>query len=436
MVFIGPERRTGAQDRRLGVTVGSILLLAVVAAAFAPRSLVTATVGLAFLHVTWMAKAGGLRCKWQVSDGPLAFCLLVTVASVGWSAAPWVTASSAAGLVGWCAVGWMATHAARCTAFPHTAHIAEGLWIGYLLAAVYLVVEAVSGQSLRIFAYNAFDVPRAWLRPETLYVWRGETLIAIREMDLTRSAVPVVLLMWPACLALRSATVKPNAALWQAALGGLGGVAVALLGNETAKVAFLASVLVFVAACCSGKWTGRVLTGVWVACCLAVVPTVLALYHAGMHEVAWLPFSARHRVVIWANIAEQIMQTPWWGTGAGLKPDGIVSTALPEEVARTFPPLANHAHSVFLQVWSDLGLVGATAFAIWGVAVLRTFQTWPSQVRSYALATFTAAMVMAGTSYGLWQHWFVAAYVLMVLALAYALRANETAGSHVFHDRR
>jgi O-antigen ligase len=156
---------------------------------------------------------------------------------------------------------------------------------------------------------------------------------------------------------------------------------------------------------------------------------VLAAYAAGLHRAAWLPFSAQARVVIWAHTAQQISAAPLFGAGIRAARQQEVLDALRVETAPgTIHQLTTeaHAHNVYLQVWYELGAVGALIGMIAGVLVLQTIGRLDDATRPWLLATFVACAVNAAFSFGLWQPWFMAAFAMVAvfgtLAATYAPR--------------
>jgi len=72
--------------------------------------------------------------------------------------------------------------------------------------------------------------------------------------------------------------------------------------------------------------------------------------------------------------------------------------------------LSTHAHNVYLQTWYELGLVGVTLLMLFGLSIVNAIKTLSLTVQPYAYATFTSAAVVAASSYGMWQIWFLAMF--------------------------
>ena len=195
----------------------------------------------------------------------------------------------------------------------------------------------------------------------------------------------------------------------------LAGVVILLAEHDTSKLAFVAGLSVFASAYVAARPTGRMVAVGWVIACLAVLPSALIVHRLDLHNAPWLPGSARHRIIIWNHTAEQVLNAPWLGVGArstyllGPRLEHEPITRPDEAFTRT---LSTHSHSIYLQTWFELGLVGATLLTVLGLAILQAIRSLAGSLQPYAYATFVSAAVMAASSYGMWQIWFVSMFGL------------------------
>ncbi len=124
-------------------------------------------------------------------------------------------------------------------------HMGEGLWIGLAVGLLYVLLEIVSDQAIKIWVYNALRLPPDMLQPARFFIWESGRVVAIHSDDLTRNAAPIPLLIWPALMA---AGALPTP-VWRPLVSGcvllLSAAAVLLGPNETAKLALLAGVAVY-----------------------------------------------------------------------------------------------------------------------------------------------------------------------------------------------
>jgi O-antigen ligase len=225
--------------------------------------------------------------------------------------------------------------------------------------------------------------------------------------------VPVTLFLWPAVMAARGTLTRRTGLVAAALIVLLGGADIMLAQHESSKLAFVAGLAVFAAAHVAGRFTGRIIATGWVIACLVVLPTALILHRLGMHDASWLQDSARHRIIIWDHTAQQVLKAPWFGVGArttyvlGPRLEREQGMRKDEPYQRT---LSVHSHSVYLQTWFELGLIGATLLCVVGLAILQAIGSLASRLQPYACATFVSAAVMAASSYGMWQIWFVSMF--------------------------
>lgn len=300
-------------------------------------------------------------------------------------------------------------------------HIARGLVWGLIAGIVYLFIEILSHQAIKLWVYNTLHIPKSWLRPPVFFKWNGDKLVSILSVDLTRNMAPLTLTVWGALLiAYRRWSGRAAVALFAAAV-----IVIMISEHETSKVAIVWSGLVFLLATRSLRWSGTLLRVSWVAACLAVIPATLALHRLDLQNSVWLQSSLRHRIIIWNHTAEETMKQPLFGIGAGMMyrmdPRGVV----PEE-GDEWTGASPHAHNAYLQTWFELGAIGAAILTLFGLAVLARIENFEEKARPFAHAAFAAAMAMAAASYGVWQSWFLALFEMSFIMFTVALRYAQT----------
>lgn len=304
-------------------------------------------------------------------------------------------------------------------------HMGEGLWLGFLLALFYLAVELATGQGIKIFLYNLAGLQPNDLAPPQFFQWSDGKLVAIVREDLTRNMAPLTLFLWPVVAAIMGSVTRRYAALAAVALVLASAVIVMVAWHETSKLAIVVGTLVFFAARYAPKLMVKVVAVAWVVTCLGVLPAALTAQRAGLHEASWLQASARHRIIIWNATAERALNSPFFGVGARttyfLGPS-LEKDIPPQEHVTLMRTLSTHAHNVFLQTWFELGLVGALLLSLFGVALVRAIGSLETALQPYALATFVTAAAMAGSSYSLWQYWFLAMFGLTAVCCRIGLQ--------------
>ena len=236
-----------------------------------------------------------------------------------------------------------------------------------------------------------------------------------------RSVDALPLLVWPACLAL---AVLGRA--WLGALfAGLFAIACFKLTASSATLGMLVSLVVFAASFISVKWVRRALSLATVLGFVLIVPLAIFAYEHGGTTSHWLKHSAQHRVEIWHFAAQRTLEQPLFGYGFNASrfvPNGdAISQFLPP--GQSLIPL--HPHDGFLQIWLELGAVGATITGALLLTGLRAIGKLPTASMRFALAGYAAGMIVASLAFGIWQSWWMA-------TLAFSAGAYKVIGTD--HD--
>jgi hypothetical protein len=294
----------------------------------------------------------------------------------------------------------------RSEPIENALHMGEGLWIGLAVGALYTTAEAGSGQAIKMFVYNALELGPDVLEPDRYFTWENGRLIAIHTDDLTRNAVPIPLLLWPALMA----AIALPAGFWRrlicATLLVLCFAAVFLATSEAAKLALLAGLVAYGMARMSTALARYTLSAAWLVASLAIVPLARLARSLDLHHADWLFRSAQIRVTQWSEIAQLFAQSPYFGIGANMT--YVTQPIMHEGPAAPWigTPIP-HPHSVYLQIAYELGLIGSALLAAFGVMMLAKIARLDTVQRPFAFALFAAAAVQIGFSYNQWQIWFM-----------------------------
>ena len=276
---------------------------------------------------------------------------------------------------------------AMSAAWPLVARRSDFRWLilGLLCAAALMVFEKSAGMPLHALVHA-----------------RGEA------WDLKRSAIPPVLLLWPAlayCASCRRWLLA--AGLVVAALVGIvvahsgapglglglaaAGVCLALLAPRVAVGVFGVVLLGLIVA---GPWTGTLAS---------------RLLPAGT-ETALSEEHAAHRLRIWTAFEERAHDRPLLGHGyntsfkVSVAPrPGAVAPGPDDEVM-----LDIHPHNIFLQFWVELGVLGGLAAA--AVSAFMLSRMWRLSAAALAPRLGLLASVVGVGLVGLsaWQAWWLA----------------------------
>jgi O-antigen ligase len=414
------------------ILVATVLLVAVVGSLVSARTIPFLFAGYVAAHVTMAVGRGSLpaiRLKPNELHWSFGLLLLWSLVTLSWSADAahglLKVLIAMALLLASTVVAALVTGEAR----TNLLRMAEGLWLGLAIGLGYFLIETLSDQSIKIWIYNSLGLRPGDLKPPGFFTWENGKLVSILAKDLTRNTAPIPLLVWAGMLAVRGSQPAFGWRVIGIGLGALAMAAVAVSQHETSKIAMVIGVVVWTLATLSPRWTPRLIGAGWLSCTLAIVPASLLLHRLDLHNAAWVPPTAQHRIIIWNHTAEQTLARPILGVGAHatyrLGPETAQRTvnAPDEHYQRT---LSRHAHNVYLQTWFELGAVGAMLLALVGLAMLRILARQREALRPLGYATFACGTVIAGASYGMWQIWYMALFAFAITMFVVAARAFET----------
>ena len=172
---------------------------------------------------------------------------------------------------------------------------------------------------------------------------------------------------------------------------------------------------------------GLALMGALAAFWMLAAPWVMLLLRAPMERwIETAPASWGMRVQVWTYAADKITLHPILGWG-------LESSRHFDEVRAyrdfTYDAIPLHPHSISLQIWLELGLVGALlATAVIVLVTRAAIKTLAPHNVAAAAASASAAVLWLGwnLSYGAWQEWYLA-LTFIAAAAALALRRSGDA---------
>lgn len=289
-------------------------------------------------------------------------------------------------------------------------------WAGVsaLALAVLLAIEGWSG-----------GIFRAHLSPQPNALFN--------RISAARGGFILVLIAFPAAVILwRARGVR-----WAAALLALTGVATVGLWVQSNIVAFAAGFAAFAAALKFPDTTLKAVVWLLIFAIPASPFIAASISFIGLENFADLPPSWLQRLVAWRAAAQEIAAAPLFGHGVdyarAMAAEGrcvFVSgvEVAPELGARfaelcpqrpdglTMERMPLHPHNLFLQVWLELGMLGAglmaaTIFAFSRIAPSRIAPRKMSPKAAAAWAgLLAAALVYAAFEWSIWQVWRIAAF--------------------------
>jgi len=284
-----------------------------------------------------------------------------------------------------------------------------GFPIGVLCAGLFCVFELYTNGVL----YNA---------------WRGTDPAKYNPSVVNRATVSFILLLAPAlCFLGLSSCSRTQKRLIQILFLLVTIVMACMTQSQSAHLALLTiAILWFGFLVFRLKAAQYTLMALMCAGILAGPWLVQFLYDTAaehLHTMPWFANAyAADRLEIWDFVARKALENPLYGFG-------IEATRHIEQfdTPMRYTPLDHvlHPHNAVLQVWIEFGLVGALGLCAAVILILRSiFKLENEQSQRLCLSVFIAAFVMACTSYGLWQGWWLGLFT-MVVALCGHLTAQQ-----------
>lgn len=132
--------------------------------------------------------------------------------------------------------------------------------------------------------------------------------------------------------------------------------------------------------------------------------------------------SAGARLDLWYAVSHKVLDSPLYGYGL----EGARSiTDWAVEFVYFNGNSVPHPHNGVLQIWLELGLIGALLAALIWVLVTRKVRWFRSADQPALIAGLGAFLVVLSVSHGLWQSWWLnAAFGVAALTLLFARRAS------------
>ena len=301
------------------------------------------------------------------------------------------------------------------------AALAPGLWTreaaarwlcaGLILAAGLILVEAL------------------WSPPLPL-----RRLVRAREYlpDLKRSATPLAVLVFPALALLAPVSERwgPRARLAGLAVVVAAAAAIALAQSGSAMLGLAVGLAVWALALLAPRLAAVTFAAAALAT-LILAPLLAPIMAHARGDFAFLErFHANHRLSIWRAFGERVWERPLLGHGFGASDKVWALPRADGEFDMTGRLVLEnlHPHSQPLQIWVELGALGALLAAL--VVILLALRLMRDEPRRAAprLGALAAAFATAIASFGAWQAWWIA--VLGLAAIFFAVERARARGAN------
>ncbi|USQ94412.1 O-antigen ligase family protein [Caulobacter sp. RL271] len=228
----------------------------------------------------------------------------------------------------------------------------------------------------------------------------------------------LALLFWP-CARLMGSWGARSRYLAITALALMTLITAHLTGADAPVAALLLGGLAWLGVRTLGKPVVRVLIALISA--LFIFAPMVVLWGVRSGLFAWLhamlPPSWDHRLDIWAFAANQIVEHAL--RGWGIDASRVFGNAIPL-----------HTHNAALQLWLELGALGAAMAAAFFAWILYRILGWTEiDRRDGAMATgsLVAYVVIGALSFGVWQEWWLALGAIAVIACGIAQKSSAPA---------
>lgn len=241
------------------------------------------------------------------------------------------------------------------------------------------------------------------------------------------SVAAVNFMVWPCILALSVITRDRARLLLPLALFALVAVITSISDHQTSQVGLIASLLIFGAA----NWAPFAVRSTAFALSILLIIAVVPLSYganriAHLQEAPWAQFTLKERLKIWGNVAENYLKAPLLGIGAGNTTIAQTFNAAPPSIDQQIVP-KHHPHNMLLQIWLELGAVGALLLSLVVVSVFRALDRLPLRVVPYVLATGASLTVQVSATWSLWSSWFLCAVAMTISFLFLGVRLAREA---------
>jgi hypothetical protein len=209
----------------------------------------------------------------------------------------------------------------------------------------------------------------------------------------------------------------------------VGAILVLMTYADAVKLSFVVGLIVFLTALAWPRWINRIM-------CVAItigfltaplIPSLLPNPLVPSKNLEFFSPSSAHRILIWKNTVGHIKQNLI--LGSGLDTTRALYSAK-DRILYDFPstlsngtaykvlyePIPLHPHNAVLQIWLELGAVGALISLGLLLTILysinrgRLHQT----DQAAALGLFAATLSLACISFGIWQGWWLSSILLSI----------------------
>lgn len=291
--------------------------------------------------------------------------------------------------------------------------LARTMLIALMLGAAGLLALQLIGHGPRVFFHTWFPFLTGDVSKDV--IMEDGRIALIAGYRLNHNTANMAIALFPGLLLAASVAEGTRRMLALIALAAIVVAGTVLSASDTTKVALVAGALVFALAHLSAKAARALLTVGWIAAVAFAVPLGALPHKLGVHELPWLnQQSVAARLYIWRYTAERVAERPLTGIGVRGTRELQAQRAKKAPGAkkdRYQPRPGRHAHNAYLQIWLELGALGAVLVLVLGLVGLHQIARWAPASRRAGYATFAVLACIAAFGWGIWQTWLLASFM-------------------------
>ena len=379
----------------------------------------------------WYPHNGIARLLWSRSLVAQIFAITSAYLAIraSWSTAPTSAYMTVATLLVVSAVVHIVTCIVPLLERAPVRAMSSGFYVGYVFCGFLICIEIVFQYPLHIYLFSIYPM----LAPQnnSEIVFASGLVKSLPSYFLNRNIAAIAFLIWPALLVATSlsSSIRTRTLLFLGLTPAV--IAIFLSAHATSKMAALGGVAVFFLTMVGPRLAKPLLSTAWILAFISVVPlSWLAFHQYDLHKADWLPPSARHRIVYWGVSAAKIGESPVFGHGiaSGRELD-LQARGQPEYVEGTsfVRSPGPHSHDAYLQIWFDVGVIGALLISLLGLSALASIGHVEPNLRPALYAVFATNALLAASSFGIWASWFLASFGLSTVFASLAWKFGQLA---------
>jgi len=340
-----------------------------------------------------------------------AFVVLAAISSI-WSLTPGETLYSAMILALTCLGGLAITIAASNLTIEERAFVEKSSIVGGAIGLALILFEYSTDGFIKQSLVETFMTE---FQPDKIYYLEDKPFSPALSPGVTIYAFYI----WPL-----AAVVERRFGLLALILALLGlCIAIAIGRSYTPILAIGLGLIMAIGALLSSRITAILSTaGIVIAiAAMPFFPGILPNPNTETLRLSYLPPSALHRLTIWNTASERFKERPWLGIGMNAtrslysRKDAVRREYFADDPDKKwyniFEPIPLHAHNGILQIWLELGLIGAIALGAILLSLIKMIRIGFRQ-RIWTASCFglyTSAIIVFSLSFGPWQSWWQSA---------------------------